>query len=609
MFRRPAPGRLLRPHLRDVRPLLWLAAGLVLAGAGWIAATGLMARSELSAVQVDLKTLRGSLMSPPGATSAAGRKPGGRELAEWAARSAAQRAGRAHRLTTGPAWYLAAQLPLVGGPLRTVRGTTDALDRLAGRALPAVVRSVDHLSTDTGGGHIDLAGLRRAGPDLEHAATEVTAARAEVDGLPRQTWSSTVDRVRGRLAGTLGTMAPAMENAAAGARLLPPMLGEDGMRRYLLVFQNPAEARGTGGMPGAYAVLTADGGRLALPEFGRDTDMATARPGIDLGADFAAMYAHYDAVNTWANSNMSPHFPYAARIWSAAWARKSGERVDGVLSLGPGSLAGLLAAVGPARTADGVLVTARNVVDLTERTNYAMYRDSVRRKAFLLDVARTAAGRLLAAAGDPRQRPVLLRSLYEVLSSGDMTAWSAHAPEERELAARPVGGSVPQGPRPYAGLVLNNAAGTKLDYYLDRSLEWSSDRCTAAGREVTVKAVLSNRAPSAGLPPYVTDRLDKPAYKTHEGDNRLLLSYFGTTGARLTEATVDGRRVLVSPGTERGHPVYTLDVEVPVGGRRTVTLHLLEPVSDQPPTVLRQRLSRPMRVTVRPGAGCPVDGA
>ena len=44
-------------------------------------------------------------------------------------------------------------------------------------------------------------------------------------------------------------MAPTVENAATGARLLPAMLGENGPRRYFMVFQNPAEARGTGGMP------------------------------------------------------------------------------------------------------------------------------------------------------------------------------------------------------------------------------------------------------------------------------------------------------------------------------------------------------------------------
>ncbi|MGW5607982.1 DUF4012 domain-containing protein [Streptomyces sp. NPDC003753] len=588
-----------------VKVLLWGAVGLCAAGLVWIVATGVCARSELLAAQRDLRTLRDAVKASSGHDGPSAHGPGGSGLAEEAARSAAEHAERAHWFTTGPAWYVAARLPGLGGPFETVRGTSEVLDRLTGKALPAVVRTIGRLTAEAGGSHLDLSALREAAPGLERAGREVASARSATGRLPRRTWFHAVDRVRNRLLGDLDRMAPAMENAAVGARLLPGMLGADSPRSYLLVFQNPAEARGTGGMPGAYAVLAADKGVLAMREFGRDTDMAAVRPKVDLGEEFHSMYASADSVNTWPNTNMSPHFPYAARIWSAAWHAKSGKRVDGVLSLDPGVLSRLLTATGPAWTADGTRVTAENVVDLTERANYAMYTDPVKRKAFLLDVARAAAGRLLSAAQDPGRRRPLLLGLYEVVRDGRMTAWSAHAAEERELQKRPVGGSLPQEPAPYAGLVVNNAAGTKLDYYLDRTLDWSSGRCTAAGREVTVRAVFGNRAPSAGLPGYVTDRLDKPGYATRQGDNRLLVSYFATPGAVLAGVTVDGRPAFAVHGRERGHPVYTLDVEVPAGKSRVMAMRLLEPPSDTPPTVLRQRLTRPLRVTVRPGSGCP----
>ncbi|MFE9126073.1 DUF4012 domain-containing protein [Streptomyces sp. NPDC007148] len=605
----PTPEPQARRNRRRVRLLLWALVVVLLAGLGWILVTGLLARAELVGSRNDLSSLRTGMTTPSDPTASAGHGTDRGELALQAARSAAEHAERAHRLTAGPAWYVAAHLPFVGGPFETVRGAAEVLDRLGGRVLPAALRTVDRVTADAGGSHINLAELRRAVPDLEEASQQAALARVEADRLPRRTWLHSVDHARGQLLAGLKRVAPVMENAAVGARLLPPMLGEGGPRRYLLVFQNPAEARGTGGMPGAYAVLTADKGRLALPQFGRDTDMATARPTIDMGAEFAAMYAQYDSVKTWPNSNMSPHFPYAARIWSAAWHAKSRQRVDGVLSLDPGALSALLAAVGPARLADGTSVTAANVVDLTERTNYAMYPDPVRRKAFLLDVARACAGRLLTAAGDAQRRPALLRGLYEVLHSGRMTVWSAHADEQQELNARPVGGSVPQGPGTYAGLVVNNAGGTKLDYYLDRSLEWSPGRCTADGREVTVKAVLTNRAPVTGLPLYVTDRLDNPAHAARRGDNRLLVSYFATAGAGLVQARLDGKAAPSAQGTERGHPVYTFDVEVPRGTSRTLTLHLLEPPSDRAPTVLRQQLTRPLHVTVRQGSRCPGAGS
>ncbi|MFC4606820.1 DUF4012 domain-containing protein [Streptomyces maoxianensis] len=599
---------LVRRNHRRTRPLMW-AAALLLAGSGWVLVTGLYARSELLAAQHDLETLRNTVTAPPSPVSTAGDATDRGAGTEAAARSAAAHAARAHRLTTGPAWYVAAHLPRLGDPLETVRGTAKAIDRLTGEVLPAVVRTAGNLTNEAGagGGHLNLSELRRAAPPLEQASHQVAAARREARRLPRRTWLPAVDRVRDQLVSRLDRLAPAVEDAATGARLLPLMLGADGPRRYFVVFQNPAESRGTGGMPGAHATLTADRGKLALTQFGNDTEMLDVSPKVDLGAEFAAMYGPNKVVDTWPNSNMSPHFPYAARIWSATWLGKSRERVDGVLSLDPGALARLLAASGPTRTTDGTVVAADNVVDLSERTNYMRYADTHERKAFLLDMARAAAGRLLTAAEDPQRRPALLRGLYEVLSNGQVTAWSAHPNEQRELESRPVGGSLLKGPEPYAGLVVNNAAGTKLDYYLDRTLDWHPGRCTARGREVTVKAVLANRAPSSGLPTYVTDRLDKPPYATGAGDNRLLVSYYATAGASLTKATVDGKPALMSPGVERGHPVFTFDVELPAGSSRTVVLRLLEPPADPAPTVLHQRLARPLQATVHPSPGCQLD--
>jgi hypothetical protein len=602
---------LVRRNRRRTRLSMWLTAGCLLTGSGWVLLTGLYARSELLAARSELETLRNTVTAPLSPTSTANDRTGRRARTEAAARAAALHGARAHRLTTGPAWFVAAQLPGLGGPFETIRGTAGAVDRLTGAVLPAVVRTADELTDEagTGDGHLNLSELRRAAPALEQASRQVAAARTKTRDLPRRTWLPAVDRARTQLLEKLDRMAPRVEDAATGARLLPAMLGEDGPRRYFLVFQNPAEARGTGGMPGAHAMLTADKGTLALSEFGHDGEMVTARPKVDLGAEFTAMYGHYDAVNTWPNSNMSPHFPYAARIWSAAWLDKSGERVDGVISLDPSALARLLASAGPTRMTDGTIITADNVVDLSERTNYMRYADPLKRKAFLLDMARAAAGQLLTAAEDPQRRPALLLGLYEVLGNGQLNVWSAHRDEQGELESRPVGGSLPLSPEPYAGLVLNNAAGTKLDYYLDRTLDWYPGRCTATGREVTVKAVLANRAPSQGLPTYVTDRLDKPPYATHEGDNRLLVSYYATAGANLIKATVDGHTALMSPGVERGHPVYTLDVEVPAGSSRTVMLKLLEPPSDDAPTVLHQRLPRPLLAAVHPSSGCHGDSS
>ena len=572
------------------------AGGLLLAGAVWIAVTGLLARHELLAAQRSLESLRGPAAAGAPATST----PGG------AVRKAADRTAEAHRLTTGPAWYAAAHLPVLGDPIRTVRGAAEASDRLTRDVLSPLAGTAGELVSGAGadGGHLDLTALRRAAPALREASRSASDVRADVASLPRSTWLPAADRARFLLVEQLDRLVPATVEAAAAARVMPSMLGEKSPRRYLVVFENTAEARGTGGLPGAFAILTADRGRLRFEHFGNDSELSKVRASIDLGAEYTAMYGRHAPTRVWANSNISPHFPHAARIWSAMWQEHSGQRLDGAFALDPGALAGLLTAAGPAMLPDGTAVTAANVVDLTERTSYAVFTDTAERKAYFLDVARATSKVLLGSVDHPARRSALFAALRGQLREGRVKVWSAHPTEQRELAAHPFGGVLPNGPAPFAGLVVNNAAGTKLDYYLDRRMEWTAGRCTQDGRAVTVTTSLTNRAPGSGLPAYVTQRVDRPPYETGPGDNRLLVSYYATQGARLARATVDGRPAMLNQMVERGHPVYTVDVELPRGATRTLVLELVERPSDRPPTVLHQQLVQPLRVTAPPSRPC-----
>jgi hypothetical protein len=84
------------------------------------------------------------------------------------------------------------------------------------------------------------------------------------------------------------------------------------------------------------------------------------------------------------------------------------------------------------------------------------------------------------------------------------------------------------------------------------------------------------------------------------------VSYYAGVGATLTDATLDGRPVEVAPGVERGHSVYTLDLELPARSRRTLVLHLLEPHADRAPVLLPQSLVTPLRATLKPGGSCRV---
>ena len=140
---------------------------------------------------------------------------------------------------------------------------------MARDALPAIAQLGTVLSaqevrgTD---GRIDLKPLVDAAPTLALADATTLHARDAVDAIDT---SRLMDRIAGpvvKVQEGLGKASAALDAASQVATLLPPMLGADGPRTYLLLSLNSAELRSAGGIVGAVAVLHAENGSLDLVE-------------------------------------------------------------------------------------------------------------------------------------------------------------------------------------------------------------------------------------------------------------------------------------------------------------------------------------------------------
>ncbi|MCW2601914.1 MAG: hypothetical protein JWN61_49, partial [Pseudonocardiales bacterium] len=396
--------------------------------------------------------------------------------------------------------------------------------------------------------------------------------------------------------GQLTTLSGTLQSADRVARIAPVLLGADAPQRVFIGFQNDAEARGTGGLPGAFAIVVVDKGRFTFTNFENDNFLNGTKTGVDLGRDFSLAYAPMQPASMYVNTNISAHFPYAAKLWAAMWQAKTGEQVDAAIAVDPTALSYLLRATGPTQLADGTTLTADDVVQLTQSSAYIRFGDDQEaRKQFLTDVARAASEHLLDPGTD---ETALLKQAGKAGSERRLLIWSRDPSVELELASTSFSGTIPVTSDPYSGFTINNAGGNKLDYYLDRAVSWSASGCGPT-RTVTATIVLTNNAPTSGLTNYVAGRLDRPAYPVHPGDNVELVSYYATSGASLTAATVDGVAVPApSILREEGHPLFRFGVELPVGQARIVTLTIEEPNTGEPLTVLRQPLVRPLTVDV-----------
>ena len=208
--------------------------------------------------------------------------------------------------------------------------------------LVSASRAIDPSTLRNADGTIDLTRIAAVAPDLNRASAAMAGATAAVSGLPARTWLSTVDRARADLLGQLTGLSRTVRSADLAARLAPPMLGQGAPKTYLISFQTEAELRGTGGLPGAFAIVRADHGKLSFVRFESDSALGLTKSGLNLGPQFDQLYGGANATDEYADSNVSPNFPYAARIWVAMWQKYSGQRLDGALAIDPTALSYLL---------------------------------------------------------------------------------------------------------------------------------------------------------------------------------------------------------------------------------------------------------------------------
>jgi hypothetical protein len=589
---------------RTIRHWLLCGAAVSVLGtaalAAWLLSGALAARSDLEQARAAVGRLQSDLLT------------GDTEQAERHLALAGRRASAARRTTSGPAWDVAAKLPLAGRPVRTARGLAEAADDLTHTALPELVRvggGVRPAAVLATGGRIDVARLATAAAPLADAEHDLARIRADLAALPADSGVDRLDAARAALVKQVTHARAGVAGAAKAARILPPMLGADRPRSYFLAIQTNAEARGTGGLVGAFAIVTADRGRITFQKLASNTEIPrAATPVVDLGPEFAQRYAAAESAQLLANSNMSPHYPYAARIWTGLWQRQTGQRLDGAVATDPVALAAVLGVIGPVTLPGGERLTAANAVSLTEQGVYARFQDQVARKAYLIRVAAAVVDALMKRDSDADR---LVRTLAGTSSEGRFKVWSAHPDEQAVLAGTAVGGVLPGVPGPYVQLVVNNAAGGKLDYYLDRSVEYRLGPCGPEGRASRVRILLTNRAPARGLPDYVAGRPDEPGYRVVRGSNKLLVSVYASVGAEFTEARLDGKPTLMVPEVERRHSVFSTDVELPPGRTRVLELDLVEPSVGAPATTAVQPLVRSQRTDVsdqpcrRPAAASP----
>lgn len=457
-------------------------------------------------------------------------------------------------------------VPILGRNLDVAAGTATAGRELAG-AGAQLAAAVDGLPRGIGslapsGGRLPVQAIASLSGDVRAAAEHALAAQAAIDATPSRLLIGPVASARSEAQQQVDEAATTLRSASLLLDAFPAFVGADGPRRYLLVAESPSELRGTGGIWGAYAILTADDGRISVSPFRGALTLPTLPPDAvpAPNPDYRRNYDAYGGAGSFRDLNMTPDFPSAAKAALGNYEAHTGVHLDGVISADPFALQQLFAVTGPAPIPSlGVTIDAHDVVDFTANEAYIRFANRGKaRKEVLGAVAGAAFEEFLTHPGGALAK---LKAVGKAAAEGHLKVYTSDAAFEDGLAAGGHDGAL----RAPAGddllsVSVNNVAASKIDYYVTRTIDYRVKLGGDAQAFATTQVTLRNDAPSSGVPGYVIDPAT-PGYRS--GDSVSLVTAACPGPCDLIQAVRDGKDVKLRVGSELGYPWYQDVMRVP----------------------------------------------
>jgi hypothetical protein len=353
---------------------------------------------------------------------------------------------------------------------------------------------------------------------------------------------------------------------------LPGFAGADGERRYFFVAESPAEQRGTGGIWGAYSIVTVDDGDFHFSAFNPIQQLPDLDPNLlpPPNPDYRANYDQFGGAGFWRNMNMTPDFPSAARAVLNAYEEHTGERLDGVMSADPFALQGLLEVTGPQHV-PGLKrsIDAASVVAFTTNEAYIRYNgDSELRKAILGNVAKGVFEQFLNMDDHDTGR---LRAVARSVASGHLKVYTdTDETLEEGLALANADGALwaPEGDD-VSAVIVNSGSGSKVDFYASRHIGYDVQLANDGQAIATTDVGIRNDAPTSGVPDYVIDPIPEFADK---GDNVSLVRVLCPAECDLLTAERNGLARGLAQGSELGITWYQDFFTIPAGSTGSLRL-------------------------------------
>ncbi|MFL0411276.1 DUF4012 domain-containing protein [Microbacterium paludicola] len=485
--------------------------------------------------------------------------------------------GLARAATGHFVWRSVEWLPIVGDDIAAVRLAAAAADDLVNGAVKPFA-AVDIKAIGPVDGAINIEAVRALAEPVSEAAVAAERAQIDLSEIDKTALLGPVRSALGQLTDVVETAWPVLNRMSTLVPHLPTMLGGDGPRNYIVMVQNNAEARTTGGNPASVMQMTFDAGRLSITQQAASTDFPISREGslFPLPAPTETLYG--SRVGGFIqDTTMTPDFRQSANLVRSFWQQEFGDPGSGVLSLDPVALGYILGATGDVNLPGGGRLTAKNAAQVLLHDVYLKYPTDSRADARAQDAFfAAAAGGVFSKITSGSTNPLKLIQALTKASDEGRLLYASTDPTEMGV----VDGTTFVGPLPVdnddqtaLGVFVNDTTEGKLDYYSRLSVTASSDVCTVSDEEEpTFRAKAKydytlKPGDVAGLPYYISTGRYYP-----KGIKATDMVFYGPLGAKWASATLDGQPVQPDVGTDdQGRPAVRIRIE-----NQPATSHTLE---------------------------------
>lgn len=350
---------------------------------------------------------------------------------------------------------------------------------LAGQSANEVAKTMIDLknqikNSGSGGSDVSLLNIfKSAEKNISNAKIELDTAqknidKISIDDLPKDKQDKFL-LIKQNLPEIRSTLDLFLNNS----HIFVDLLGGNGPRKYLFLFQNNSEMRATGGFIGSYGLLSIANGHVnkffidgIFNPDGQLKDKIVPPAPIQ---KISAVWSMHD-------SNWFADFPMSAQKAILFYEKTGGPTADGVITLTPTIIQKLLEITGPIEMPEyDVTLDANNFVEATQFEVEVDYdKEENKPKKILSDLAPILFEKLFNAS-DLKNIAKVIGVLSDGLSEKQILLYSQNSQLQRIIAQQKWSGEILPADKDYLSVINTNINGFKTDAVVKENISHKAD--------------------------------------------------------------------------------------------------------------------------------------